>query len=244
MASTDRQIDPTVERLEKIVRDLETSPEVDRVEAVRAFEVILTLRSAARDQGRDAETFRALMAESMRLLGERHPRGSALTADRARYLVASGAYTQEQIDRAEEAIASGALTELEQTGRLRGVTESLSTGEVAALLGVDTSRVRHRQAAGLLYSFLVGRHRRYPSWQFTDRDPKVLPHLPALVAFIGAADLQHGTVTGVMATPQESLVAPSRGADAHDTRMTPAEWLAEGNDPREVLDIFESYLAA
>jgi hypothetical protein len=243
--------DPTItvsgtagKTLRRIVQDLEKESDEVLTDAVSAFEGILELRSITRDVGRDTETFQALVSESARLLTERQPRGSAQTADRVRYLVASGAYSQEQIDRAEKAIATGAIARMERTSRLRDVTESLSTGEVAALLAIDASRVRHRQAADLLYSFLVGKSRRYPSWQFIGGDLKVLPHLPALVRFIRGAGLQHGTVTGVMTNRQDSLVALSPAADAPIDGMTPVEWLVEGNDPQLVFDLFESYLVA
>jgi len=53
-------------------------------------------------------------------------------------------------------LARGDLAELERKTRLEAVSNSLSAAEVALLLSIDASRVRHRQAKGSLYAFVAG----------------------------------------------------------------------------------------
>lgn len=105
--------------------------------------------------------------------------------------------------------------------RLAGGT--LSIDQVAALLGVDRSRVSRRLSAAALYSISVGARRRIPAWQFSAGNE--LPGLPAVVAAI-PGDVHPLDVDALMTTPQEEL----------DDR-TPVEHLAGGGDPAPVAQL-------
>jgi hypothetical protein len=111
------------------------------------------------------------------------------------------------------------------------VQTSLSVAEVAAMLGVDASRIRHRLSDRGLYSIRVGRVHRLPSWQFHDGQP--LPGLRGVLAAL-PADLHPLVVEGFMSTPQPEL-------DMHDAITTPRHWLAHGGDPTPVYDLARGF---
>jgi len=208
----------------------------------------------ARSQGRDDALIVSILVESANLMKQRRPRGSGLTHERARYLVESGTYTAEELKAAESAISFGALDSMVRQTRIATVTDSFSAAEVATMINIDASRVRHRQAKKLLYAFLVGKKRRYPTWQFIMASSgfQPLPHLGAVVEAI-PSDMHPASVRGFMTSPKESLRAggaAARNAAAPNTavsleggpQMSPVEWMAEGGDVRVVLDILETYL--
>jgi hypothetical protein len=109
--------------------------------------------------------------------------------------------------------------------RLAETAQALDTPAVAALLGVDRTRVQHLRAAGDLVAHRVGRSNRYPTWQFADRRP--LPGLRPVLAALGSG-AHHSVVTGFFTTPQPEL-ADGTGPTA------PAAWLAAGHDPAPVV---------
>lgn len=136
-------------------------------EVREAFQYLI---DAARSQGRGAELVVALLHEAANVITENPLRGSTLSGDQAAYLIESGDFTAEELAKTQASVARGELAEEERRTKLRAVAASLSSAEVAQRLGIDASRVRHRQASGNLYAFKVGGKRRYPTWQFTD-DP-------------------------------------------------------------------------
>lgn len=193
------------------------------------------LMEAARSQGRDDDLVVVLIRESADVLKERQSRGGALSDEQVAFLIESGTFTPSRFAEVEARVGRGDLAELERRTRLEAVTGSLSAAEVAFRLGVDASRVRHRQSKGGLYSFIAGGKRRYPVWQFTD-DPKqpVLPGLPVLVKAF-PVDMHPASIQNFMATPQEDLRVDER-------ELSPSEWLRIGGDPGEVVDILDSFL--
>ncbi|QHC58830.1 hypothetical protein [Rathayibacter sp. VKM Ac-2760] len=186
------------------------------------------LWSAVQGRGGDERTLVVLLEEQASLLTEHRPRGSGLTEDQAGFLVDSGTMTAEQLAIAEAAVARGELADLERRTRLEAVADSLDTAEVAALLRVDETRVRHRKAKDGLYAFKAGTKLRFPAWQFTDdREQPMLPGMPALVKAI-PGDMHPASMRGFMTTPQEDLLIS-------ESAVTPVRWLTEGGDPHEVL---------
>jgi hypothetical protein len=178
-----------------------------------------------------------LLRESAALIQRRRPTSSSLSPDQIRYLVDSGAFTGDELSEVQASVAGGNLTEAEQRTRLSAVTESLSAAEVATLLGIDQSRVRHRQAKGNLYAFTTGGKRRYPSWQFTyDTRQPVIPSLTTIIdAF--PSDMHPASITGLMTTPQLEL-------RSNGEATAPVDWLRQGGDPKHVVDIINSFLQA
>jgi hypothetical protein len=190
---------------------------------------------AAAAGSRDDELVISVLRQSVDLLKKREPRGGTLSDDQVRFLIESGDFTEEEFRETEARVERGELAEEERKTRLEVVTSSLGTAEVAERLGIDTSRVRHRQAKGGLYSFLVGNKRRYPAWQFTgDAKQPLLSGLATLVK--GLPEGMHpASVQGFMTTPQESLTI-------NDERVTPAEWLQRGGAPQALVTILDSMM--
>jgi hypothetical protein len=198
-------------------------------------ESVQYLMDTAESQGQSGEMVASILIETADWLKSRQPRGGALSDDQVAYLIASGEFTAEEFAETEASVARGDLAEEERRTRLGAVTASLSAADVAQRLCIDASRVRHRQAKGNLYSFLVGGKRRYPIWQFTD-DP-AQPVLPGLAAVVRAfpEDKHPASIQGFMATQQESLRVEGES-------VTPPEWLLQGGDPKAVVDILDSFL--
>jgi hypothetical protein len=193
------------------------------------------LLKAVRAHGHGAELAVSILNESADLLDRREARGGALSAEQAAFLVQSGAFTESELADTEHRVAAGELDRKIRDTHLAVVADSLSAAEVALRLGIDASRVRHRQAKGLLYGFLVGGKRRYPLWQFTD-DPAA-PVVPGLAVI--AAALPEGahpaTIAGFMQTPQAELLASG-------AQLTPIEWLRNGGDPHAAAGLLASLL--
>ena len=193
------------------------------------------LVEAARAQGQGDEFVVTILRELTELIQERRPRSTTLSTKQAAYLVKSGAFSSTELASIQESVAYGDLAEAELTTRLNAISETLSAAEVARLVGIDVSRVRHRQAAGGLYAFIIGGKRRYPLWQFTgDVMQPVLPGLEALISAI-PEDMQPGSARGFMGTRQAAL-------SLDGIPLTPGEWLRQGGDPQPVTDILDGML--
>lgn len=175
-----------------------------------------------------------LIRESADTLKKRQPRGGGLSAEQARYLVESGAFDADELAETEREVAEGALATAERRTRISTLTRTLSAGEIADRLGLDASSVRHRQGKGLLYGFLVGGKRRYPTWQLVGDTNLSLPRLAAVVEAF-PEDWHPATIEGFMTTPQENL-------RIGDASATPVEWLLNDGDPRKIVGILGSFL--
>jgi len=102
-----------------------------------------------------------------------------------------------------------------------------SAAEAAAVISVDTSRIRHRLAAGHLVGWKDRGGWRLPAWQFTTTG--ALPGLDTVLAAV-PADQPPLVLAAFMTTPQADLrlgTAPS----------TPREWLLAGGDPTRVAEL-------
>lgn len=169
------------------------------------------------------------------MTNEPQPQGSSLSDEQVAFLIESGAFTAEELAETQARIARGDLAEVERNARLEGINASLSPEEVAAKLGVDIAQVHQRQEEGHLFAFTAEGERRYPLWQFTG-DPRqpVLPGLPQLVSAF-PKDMHPASILGFMSTHQS--IAPSDGSP-----VTPVDWLLQGGDPQELIDILDSFL--
>jgi hypothetical protein len=148
---------------------------------------------------------------------------AALTATAARFL-----HDHSGVEPSEAAVETAAKEAVAATAAL--VQTSLSMADVAALLKIDQSRVRHRIADGALYPVRVGRANRLPVWQFAggrtlDRLRDVLAALPA--------DLHPLEVAGFFTTPHPEL-------EIDGAATTPRAWLAAGGDPDPVVVLARS----
>jgi excisionase family DNA binding protein len=100
----------------------------------------------------------------------------------------------------------------------------MTVAEVAKVIGVDTSRVRHRLAAGRLSGWKDRGGWRLPAWQFTKAG--VLPGLEVVLGSV-PDDQPPLVVAAFIATPQPDLLLDGEPA-------TPRQWLLATGDPNPV----------
>jgi hypothetical protein len=101
---------------------------------------------------------------------------------------------------------------------------ALTVAEAAKLIGVDTSRIRHRLAAAQLSGWKDRGGWRLPAWQFTHTG--VLPGIDAVLECV-PDDQPPLVVAAFMSTPQADLVLDGSPA-------TPRQWLLATGDPAPV----------
>jgi hypothetical protein len=99
---------------------------------------------------------------------------------------------------------------------------ALTVAGAAERIGVDSSRIRHRLAAGQLVGWKDRGGWRLPVWQFSDDD--VLPGLAAVLA-AAPEDQPALVVAAFMTTPQAALGDPP---------VAPRDWLLAGGSPAAV----------
>jgi len=181
------------------------------------------------------------------LQNKREPRGRGLSEEQAKYLIDSGAFDAEELAETEKAVQAGELAEEERKTRLGALSRTISAVQVASLLNLSESRVRHRQAKGLLYGILVGNKRRYPTWQFDKEENAPLPHLATIVKAL-PKDWNPAAVEAFMTNPKSSLRVTDlvEEDDAlvakDDVEFSPVEWLESGGDPKAVISLLTSFL--
>jgi len=197
------------------------------------------LRVADSLGSRGHDLVNTLLQESVALLKRAPLADSTMTEDEARALVESGAFTAEELAETEERVAAGELDEVVRRTELSAVRDTLSAADVAELLGVDPSRVRHRQAKGSLYAFMVGGKRRYPIWQFADGDRQPVPGLSAVVAALPEG-MHPASVEGFMTTPNEALRLEDAGDSNQGQSVTPVVWLRQGGDVEAVVSVLQN----
>lgn len=114
--------------------------------------------------------------------------------------------------------------------RQRLVEDTLNVDQVADLLGVSTSRVRHRISDGSLYCFPSegrGVARRIPAWQFEQGD--AIPHLAHVLA--GLPD-DFSPVEVRDFAVNAKVDHPTRG-----TQVPLLQWLLDGGDPAPAVEL-------
>lgn len=162
------------------------------------------------------EEFLALVVDAARQL-------SPTTADPAEYFTPDqrAALTDVGLD-------LGAQRPGESDARAKAVVaravlrdSALTVTQAAGRLGVDTSRVRHRLAAGRLAGWKDRGGWRLPAWQFAGDG--ALPGLATVLAAV-TDDQPALTVAAFMTSRQADLVVDGEAA-------TPREWLLAGGDP-------------
>ncbi|WEF21338.1 MULTISPECIES: hypothetical protein [Microbacterium] len=196
------------------------------------------LAQVAKTSNVDVSVFNALIDQLAEAMTDRQSTELGLTEHEASFLIESGDFTPEEFAEAAAFVTSGGLAKLERETHVRALTNTYTASEVAALLGIDASSVRHRQSKNTLYGFRAGRVRLYPRWQFIlGEKASTIPHLPLLVRAI-PSDWDPADVEGFMTTPQDEL-RPSDDANDRNEWMTPIEWLAAAKDPAPVVGILE-----
>lgn len=167
----------------------------------------------------DPSQFLALVEDAARRLAPPHP-------DPAGYFTADQREALRDVG-----LDLSPLREDEPDSRARAVAEqtvlhesALTVSEAARVIGVDTSRIRHRLLARRLMGWKDRGGWRLPAWQFTENG--VLPGLEQVLAAL-PGDQPALVVAAFMTTPQEDLLARSRA-------ISPCEWLQAGGEPQRV----------
>jgi hypothetical protein len=154
-----------------------------------------------------------------------------LTKAQKRYLIQSGAFTEEGLAEAEASVDRGSLQLDVIRGWLIHLLDTNSLDETAGYLGMAEGEVVDLLEEGRLYAANVHGRFRFPNWQFDVSKPgKVLPHLPEVIQ-AARPDWHSQSLAAFMATPQEDLVA--------EGRKTPTAWLRDGGDVQDVIDLIE-----
>lgn len=164
----------------------------------------------------------------------RHGGGVSITQDQIDFMVGDDPSARAEYAAAARDVADGSYARGIDAHAMREAVATLSTSQVAERLGIDESRVRHRQAGKQLYSYLIGKNRRYPDWQFDTRSQgTVIPGLAQIIAEIpdGAHPL---TVRGLMTTPQDELLIS-------DSQVNAVDWLVSGGDKQHVVAVFRGH---
>jgi hypothetical protein len=172
---------------------------------------------------------RAEMVAALKTLPAINPGTSALSQDQARLLDESGFVEDRE---AYPVVTTDSIIRLALL-----IRTAYSVSEVASILRISESRVRHRRTARTLWAVRGQRRWVFPALQFdTDtttgrpiRQVRGLDHvLPAL-----PTDLHAVSVAGFLQTPQIDL-------QMNHQPQSPLEWLRKGGDVQSVLAIVEA----
>jgi hypothetical protein len=115
--------------------------------------------------------------------------------------------------------------------RLLSETSALTADEVASLLRLTPSTVRHYRASQRLYSFLVHGRIAFPAWQFTAAGAPI-PHLEAVLRALPEG-LHPQAVAGFFLTPQPDLRLGGEAA-------SPKDWLESGGSAEPAVALASS----
>lgn len=159
------------------------------------------------------------------------PPGTPSEAE-TRYLLASGAFTSEELTKISREVARGSLILNGAEALLTGIRATWSVAQAAGYLQTSESALVDAARDGRLYAVEISSRLRFPTFQFNIGRPEpLIPHLDELVAAV--RNRWHWlSVVSFMQTPQADLIAVAR--------QTPAAWLAGGGDVDAVVKIIQT----
>lgn len=166
----------------------------------------------------DAKEFLELVALAVRKVSPPHTRPAEYFTPEQRAVLSEvgldlSDYRDRELDPRARAVATEAVL----------VDTALTVPEAARMLGVDTSRIRHRLKDGNLAGW-KNQGWRLPAWQFASNG--VLPGLDVVLRAL-PDDQPPLVVAAFMNTPQPDL-------EINRTTVTPREWLLALGDPTPV----------
>lgn len=159
------------------------------------------------------------------------PPGTPSEAE-ARYLLASGAFTSEELTKISREVARGSLILNGAEALLTGIRATWSVAQTASYLRTSESAVVDDARHGRLYAVELSNRLRFPTCRFSIGRPEpLIPHFEGLVAAI--RDRWHWlSVVSFMQTPQEDHIAVAR--------QTPTAWLVDGGSVDAVVTIIQT----
>ncbi len=143
------------------------------------YQTVATFKRGARvkvDERIIVGALERLVDEGLLVAGTQRPLPDALPEGDAEFLAKHGGVTDNR-----EALMTARVEDALRTQTLH--EQTVSVAEVAAILKLSQSRVRHRIKDGSLYAFPApgrGTARRLPAWQFEGNEP--IPHLGEVLA--------------------------------------------------------------
>jgi len=190
------------------------------------YQTVATFKRGARvklDERIIVGALERLVDEGLLVAGTKSPLPDALPAGDAGFLEAHGGVTDNR-----EALMTARVEDALRTQTLHEQTASVA--EVAALLKLSQSRVRHRIKEGSLYAFPAqgrGTSRRLPRWQFENNEP--IPHLGEV---LGALPDDFSPIEVRNFILNARIDQPNGEGDA-----PLLEWLRAGGDVEPVLEV-------
>jgi hypothetical protein len=156
------------------------------------------------------------------------PPGSPTEAE-VGYLLSSGAFTPPEMAAISREVARGSLALDGAEAFLAAVRATWSFERVTEYLHMSAGEVNSAIVEGRLYAVEVGRHLRFPVFQFNVGRPQpLIPHLPTLIEAVRGRWGWTSTAA-FMDTPQDSLLAAAG--------QTPRAWLIDGGEPDRVMNL-------
>jgi hypothetical protein len=149
----------------------------------------------------------------------------SLTASEHDFLLRASDLTEDDLLPEARATAQARLAQGRIDAENQVLQDSLTTGEVAKLLGRDPASIRRSKARGDLYGLdgAPGRASRFPTWQFTGAGgplPGLRRIIAALPPFYGPLSVQR-----FMTTARDRLDG-----------LSPVQWLTQGGSVGAVVD--------
>lgn len=151
----------------------------------------------------------------------------ALSAGEREFLLENTDLTDEDLTAEARALSQSVVARDRAAAQKQVRRSSLTTGQVASLLGRLDASVRRSKASGDLYALPSGAGRvvRFPRWQFEDGDvvPGLRVIIPAFPQYTHPLSIQH-----FMTTPNESL-----------DQFSPVRWLFDGGEVDAVVALVD-----
>ena len=145
------------------------------------------------------------------------------------FVISHNVFTEEELERVWAGIAAGSIERAVEATWEHTVARTLTTAEIAAVLGVTRSSIARRRRTGGLHAFRYASRWRYPSWQLDSGS--VIPGLEALMAST-LTSMHPASVEGFMRTPQPALAL-------NDRTITAVEWLVGGRPVERVIALID-----
>ncbi|WP_066596133.1 hypothetical protein [Cryobacterium arcticum] len=185
------------------------------------------LADAIAQLGNDREYFVKALTDFLLAM---KPIARGLTEDQVQFLIESGSFTAAEWAATSASVDRGGLQVSTAEEWLLDFLATTSLEDTADFLDWSDDRVRAAVANGQLYGIEVSGRLRFPRWQF-NAPSGLLPGLPEIIASVTPRWHWQSTA-GFMLSEQSELVGESR--------MTPVQWLRDGREVKNVINLVKA----